>query len=107
MKGRDRPAGNIQGLERWLTDWAAEQSLTAGRLRRRVGMIAIAAMIDDLNKPEPRLIFKGGAAFEFRFGDKARTSSDTDAIFPGNLDDAIVLLTGAIETGWVLRSPYR
>jgi Nucleotidyl transferase AbiEii toxin, Type IV TA system len=100
MKRRDHPAGNIQGLERWLTDWAAEQSMTPGRLRRRVGMIAIAAMIDDLNKPEPRFIFKGGAAFEFRFGDKARTSSDIDAIFRGNLDDAIVLLKEAIETGW-------
>jgi hypothetical protein len=100
MKRRDRPAGNIQGLERWLTDWAAEQSMTAGRLRRRVGMIAIAAMIDDLNRPEPRFIFKGGAAFEFRFGEKARTSSDIDAIFRGNLDDAIVLLKAAIETGW-------
>jgi Nucleotidyl transferase AbiEii toxin, Type IV TA system len=100
VKRRDRPAGNIQGLERWLTDWAAEQSMTAGRLRRRVGMIAIAAMIDDLNRPEPRFVFKGGAAFEFRFGEKARTSSDIDAIFRGNLDDAIVLLKAAIETGW-------
>ena len=100
MTRRDRPAVNLQGLERWLTSWAAEQSLPPGRLRRRVGMIAIAAMIEEINQPEPRMIFKGGAAFEFRFGARARTSSDIDTIFRGNLNDAVSLLSSAIEHGW-------
>jgi hypothetical protein len=74
--------------------------MSPGRLRRRVGMIAIAAMIEQLNQPELRFVFKGGAAFEFRFGAKARSSSDIDAIFRGNLDEAVALLSAAIETGW-------
>ncbi len=100
MNRRERPAANLQGLERWMTTWAAEQSMSPGRLRRRVGMIAIAAMIEQVNQPEPRFVFKGGAAFEFRFGAKARSSSDIDAIFRGNLDEAVALLSAAIETGW-------
>jgi hypothetical protein len=99
MNRRDRPAANLQGLERWMTTWAAEQSMSPGRLRRPVGMMAIVAMIEQLNQPEPRFVFKGGAAFEFRFGLKARSSSDIDTIFRGNLDDAVGLLSAAIETG--------
>lgn len=100
MNRRDRPAANLQGLERWLTSWAVAQSMSPGRLRRRVGMIAIAAMIEQLNQPEPQFVFKGGAAFEFRFGEKARSSSDIDTIFRGNLDDAVGLLSTAVENGW-------
>ena len=99
MNRSERPAANLQVLERWLMSRAVEQSMTPARLRRRVGVIAIVAtMIEQLNQPE-QFVFKGGAAFEFRSGARARTSSDIETIFGGNLDEAIGLLSTAIENG--------
>ena len=38
--------GNLQGLERWITEWARDADLQPGPLRRRIGLIAFAAMIE-------------------------------------------------------------
>lgn len=97
---RDRPPGNLQGLERWITESANDGETTPGRLRKRVGLIALAAMIDAFNGQEPSFVFKGGAAFELRFGTRARSTSDVDAVLRGNLEDSVAFLEQALRSGW-------
>ena len=62
MEPRSKSPGNLQGLERWITEWARNDGLQAGRLHRRIGIIAFAAMIDAADGGETRFVFKGGAA---------------------------------------------
>ena len=45
-------------------------------------------------------MFKGGAAFELRFGSRARSTSDVDAVFRGNLEDSVAFLEQALPSGW-------
>jgi Nucleotidyl transferase AbiEii toxin, Type IV TA system len=97
---RTKAPGNLQGLERWITEWARDGESTPGRLRRRIGVIALAAMIEAVEGNEPTFVFKGGAAFELRFGHRARSTSDVDAIFRGNLDDSVAFLERALAQGW-------
>ena len=57
-------------------------------------------MLEAVNQSEPRLVFKGGAAFEFRFGDRARSSADIDMICRANLDHAVQTIGDALTAGW-------
>ncbi len=99
---RSRPAGSLQGLERWLTEWSARERLTAGRLRRRVGVLAVAAMLDTCRDATGEHVFqvKGGSALELRFGAQARTSKDLDALYRGVLADAPDIIAAALTAGW-------
>lgn len=99
-KERSNPPGNLQGLERWINEWAREEQLNAGRLRRRIGLLVLSAMLRNGTSDEPRFVLKGGAAFELRFGQRARGSADIDAIFAGNMNEAIDVLRSAGERGW-------
>ena len=99
-RSHEVPPGNLQGLERWLTEWASQVEIAPGRLRRRVGITAIAAMLDGANQPTARFIFKGGAAFQFRFGDRARSSADVDLICRANLVGAMEALEAGLIAGW-------
>ena len=56
-------------------------------------------MIDAADGGEPRFVFKGGAAFELRFGNRARSTSDIDGIFRGNLDESVEFLERALSAG--------
>ncbi len=99
---RSGPAGSLQGLERWLTEWSAKEGITAGRLRRRVGVLAVAAMLDSCRDATGEHFFqvKGGSALELRFGAQARTSKDLDALYRGVLADAPDLIAAALAAGW-------
>lgn len=79
-----------------------ERRTTQWRRRRLVGVVAFAGMLDGLRDAQgnPRIGFKGGAALELRFGFSARSSSDLDAVFRGELDEAMTLIEGALESGW-------
>jgi hypothetical protein len=99
-RDRVKPPGNLQGLERWIGEWASNEVFSPGRLRRRIGLIALVAMIDAVQEGEPTFVFKGGAAFELRFGNRARSTSDVDAVFRGNLEDSVTFLQRALAQGW-------
>ena len=99
---RRGPAGHITGLNRWLDEWAKETGVASGRLRRRVGVIAVAAMLDSCRDADGGHLFhfKGGSALELRFGDRARTSKDLDAVFRGLMSEAQSVIGGALAAGW-------
>src|SRR5262249_35742578 len=62
----------------------------------------IASMLDDLvdDETQHRIVFKGGAALELRFGFKARSTKDLDLIFRGeDLKEAVALITAAAKGG--------
>lgn len=98
----ERPPGSRQGLDRWITEWARETSENAGRLRRRIGVLVLAGMVDSIRDEagEPSFLFKGGSAMEIRFESSARVSRDVDLVFRGAIEDAYRLLSEAVESGW-------
>lgn len=96
------PPGDRSHLERLLTTWADSTSTTAGRLRRVVGVAVIANMFDGFpdDNGRTRIVFKGGAAIEMRYGLRARSTKDLDAAFRGDLDEAVLLIRQAAIAGW-------
>lgn len=105
--------GDLGHLNRLIEAWGDEEPETEGvphpkrqttqkRRRRLVGVMAFAGAIDGLRDEDgvPRIAFKGGTALELRFGFRARTSQDLDAVFRGELDEALSLIEGALEAGW-------
>ncbi len=102
MIDRKRPARRLQALDRWIHDWAGSEGETAGRLRRRIGVIALGAMLERsiTDDGEPRFLVKGGSALELRFTRRARVSKDVDLVFRGAVDEAIDHLHQAVEDGW-------
>lgn len=97
-----RPPGDRSHLERLLTTWSESTGATAGRLRRVVGVAVISKMLDGLPDEEgrQRIVFKGGAALEMRFGLRARSTKDLDAAYRGDLDEAVALIGKAVTAGW-------
>lgn len=97
-----RPPGNKSHLERLLEAWSKSARVTAGRLRRVVGVAVIANMLDGFPDADrrPRIVFKGGAANEMRYGLRARSTKDLDAAYRGDLDEAVSLIGQAVTLGW-------
>lgn len=100
-----RPPGDVGHLSRLLQLWAdkaPEETGTAGRLRRLVGVTVVARMLDGLQDDEglERIGFKGGSALELRFGFRARASKDLDAAYRGELDEGLQLIRQRLATGW-------
>lgn len=97
-----RPPGSKSHLERMLSTWSDSAGTTAGRLRRVVGIAVIANMFDGFpdENGRPRIVFKGGAAMEMRYGLRARSTKDLDAAYRGNLDEAVSLIEEAVTAGW-------
>lgn len=94
--------GDRSHLERLLTNWSESAGITAGRLRRVVGIAVIANMFEGFPDEDgrPRIVFKGGAALEMRYGMRARSTKDLDAAFRGDLDEAVSLIEQAVTAGW-------
>lgn len=101
-RDRGRPAKNIQGINRWLQNWADDTGELSGRLRHRVGVIAVATMLHGRRGKdgEPLFLLKGGSALELRYGAKARVSRDVDLAYQGNLEEIVGQLKAAAVTGW-------
>ncbi len=89
-------------MKRLLTTWSDSVGTTAGRLRRIVGVAVISRILDGFPNEDgrPRIVFKGGAALEMRYGLRARSTKDLDASFRGDLDAAVLLIERAVATGW-------
>lgn len=103
----------VADLERLIDRWARENPedletprtgtpSTSGRLRRLIGVIAVAGALDGLrdDSGKERFVIKGGSAMEIRFGFQARLSKDLDAAFRGELKECFALIADALETGW-------
>jgi len=99
---REHPAGNLQGLERWITAWAEASGEPAGRLRRRIGVLAIAGMLDAVRDGtgRPRFALKGGSALALRYAARARFSRDVDLVFRGAIGEVHALIVTVLAEGW-------
>ncbi len=64
--------------------------------------MAIAAMLDGLPGEDgrARLVIKGGGGLQLRLGARARTTSDLDTAFRGDIIEARDLLRSALIRGW-------
>ena len=76
--------------------------MTAGRLRRLVGVLAIVGTLDGLRDADSneRIGFKGGSALELRFGSRPgprRISMPRTAASPRR---RWTLISSALESGW-------
>ena len=102
-QGTPRLPGDRVHLSKLLDKWASssEDRVTAGRLRRIVGMTVIAQMLDGLRdeKGRERFAFKGGAALELRFGHRARDSNDVDGAYRGDVEECRQLVAEAVGRG--------
>lgn len=99
---RARPARRLQGLERWLEDWAKATGTTGGRLRRQLGVAVVAGMLDAVRDEagRHRFVIKGGSALELRFGLRARSSRDLDSIYRGVTAEAAIEAEAAVTKEW-------
>lgn len=99
---RDSPAGDVRGLQRWISEWAAATSETQARIQRRIALIAVAAMLEGGHglQDEPLFVIKGGSALELRYESKARASRDIDVEFRGLIDEIHEAVADSIRAGW-------
>ncbi len=103
MSESNRIPGDRQHLERLIDVWVREGSgLGQSRLRRLLGFTAIAAMLDGLPGEDgrARLVIKGGGGLQLRLGARARTTSDLDTAFRGDIIEARDLLRSTLIRGW-------
>ena len=99
---RDRPAGDVRGLQRWISQWASAASETQARIQRRIALVAIAAMLDSArdHHGDPLFVVKGGSALELRYESQARVTRDIDLEYAGPLDEIHRALTVCVDAGW-------
>ncbi len=48
---KDKPPFNVNVLERWLSETSKQTGIAAGRLRRWLGFMIVAAMLDQARQP--------------------------------------------------------
>lgn len=103
-----RLPGDLSHLNRLIDAWARSEDagegkpVVGGRIRRLVGVLAIAGALDGLKDEAggERIGYKGGSALELRFGFQARASKDLDAAYRGELQEALSLIRARLEAGW-------
>lgn len=86
---RTKPPHNVSVLERWLSEESKHTGIAAGRLRRWLGFMVVAAMLDKARRStdsEPLFLVKGGVALELRIGVSARATKDLDLAFVDKVD---------------------
>ena len=100
---RSKPPHNANVLGKWLTEAATESGVAAGRLRRQLGFMILAAMLDsarDHDDGHPLFLVKGGVAMELRTGGSARATRDFDAALRADPDQLTTHLDPALRRGF-------
>jgi hypothetical protein len=98
---KDKPPFNVSVLERWLTEASQQTGIAAGRLRRWLGLMIVAAMLDQARHGdgEPLFLAKGGVAMELRVDSGARATKDLDTAFRESMEAVADHLDPAIRAG--------
>ena len=99
---KDKPPHNASVLARWLTEASKEKGVPAGRLRRWLGFMVVAAMLDEARHAEdgaPLFLVKGGVAMELRIDSGARATKDFDTAFRASMDAVADHLDPALRAG--------
>lgn len=97
-----KPPHNVSVLERWLTEASKETGVAAGRLRRWLGFMVVAAMLDEARHAddgEPLFLIKGGVAMELRVDTGARATKDLDTAFRASMEAVADHLDPALRAG--------
>ncbi len=99
---KDKPPHNVNLLERWLGEASKQSGVAAGRLRRWLGFMVVAAMLDDARDAEdgePLFLVKGGVAMELRVDTGARATKDFDTAFRESMEAVTNHLDPALRGG--------
>lgn len=99
---KDKPPHNVNVLERWLGEASKRSGVAAGRLRRWLGFMVAAALLDEARHAddgEPLFLVKGGVAMELRVDTGARATKDFDTAFRESMDAVTDHLDPALRTG--------
>jgi hypothetical protein len=99
---KNKPPHNINVLERWLSEASKHSGVAAGRLRRWLGFMIVAAMLDNARDPDdgqPLFLIKGGVAMELRIDIGARATKDLDTAFRAGVHAVAEYLDPALRAG--------
>jgi hypothetical protein len=99
----DAPPRNATMLATWLDRAASTSGITAGRLRRQLGFMILAAMLDtarDTDDGRPLFLVKGGVAMELRARGSARATRDFDTALRAETADLAAHLDPALRSGF-------
>jgi hypothetical protein len=99
---KDKPPYNVSVLERWLGEASKQTGVAAGRLRRWLGFMVVAGMLDTARHAEdgqPLFLIKGGVAMELRVNTGARATKDLDTTFRHNIEAVAAHLDPVLRTG--------
>lgn len=99
----DAPPRNATMLATWLDQAANTSGVTAGRLRRQLGFMIVAAMLDearDADDGQPLFLVKGGVAMELRTPGSARATRDFDTAMRAETADLASHLDPALRSGF-------
>ena len=103
LPARNKPPHNANVLGRWLTESADHSGIAAGRLRRWLGFMIVAAMLDHARHSDdgaPLFLIKGGVAMELRVGGSARATRDLDAALRAAISELAEHLDPALRAGF-------
>ena len=103
IRPKDRPPHNVNVLSRWLTEAAQQSGRAPGRLRRWLGFMIVAAMLDGArhhDDGQPLFLIKGGVAMQLRFDINARATKDLDTALRGPISSAADELDTALRAGF-------
>jgi len=101
--GKSKPPFNVNVLERWLGEASEQTGVAAGRLRRWLGFMIVAGMLDaarHADDGEPLFLVKGGVAMELRMNAGARATKDLDTAFRASMDAITAHLDPALRAGY-------
>jgi hypothetical protein len=99
----DAPPRNATMLAAWLDQAANTSGIAAGRLRRRLGFMILAAMLDTARHAgdgRPLFLVKGGVAMELRTQGSARATRDFDTALRADTADLAAHLDPALRSGF-------
>ncbi|MCL2483352.1 MAG: nucleotidyl transferase AbiEii/AbiGii toxin family protein [Propionibacteriaceae bacterium] len=102
LPDRRRPVPSVQALNRWLSDAERDTKVTAKRLGWLVASTVVVAALQRAlgDDQQPLFLVKGGVYIEFNLGLKARTTSDVDTLFRGELAEMADRLDQALALPW-------
>lgn len=100
---RSKPPFNVSVLERRLGEASVQTGVAAGRLRRWLGFMIVAAMLGEARDGDAGaalFLVKGGVAMELRIGAGARATNDIDTAFRESMEAVADHLDPVLRTGY-------